>query len=84
MENQVYKKLTEKEQAQIAAFYESETMKTVVKSLDLYQKMKAIATIANSPNHENTILNRGQIQGANFLHDLSKHAFTAKDKKRKQ
>lgn len=74
MDNTVYKKLTEKERAQLAAFADSETFRTVVKALDIYQKVKAVNTIASSPDHETTVLNRGEIQGARFLADLALHS----------
>lgn len=82
MESSVYKKLTEKERAVMASIADSEDFKTIVKVLDLYQKIKAVSTIANSPNHENTVLNRGQIQGASFFPDFSDYCRTQLKKRK--
>lgn len=71
MEKSIYKKLTEKDVAILASFADHQDFKTFIKVLDLYQKIKAVNTIASSPNHETTVLNRGQIQGANFFPEFA-------------
>jgi FixJ family two-component response regulator len=71
MEKTVYAKLTEKERAVMARIADGEDFKTIIKVLDLYQKIKAVNTIASSPDHETTVLNRGMIQGATFFPGFS-------------
>jgi hypothetical protein len=78
MDKDVYKALNEKEQIYFAELYDSPNFKTIIKAVDLYQKQKAMATIANSPDHESTVLNRGMNLGARFIADLAKHSHKEK------
>ncbi len=82
MEETVYKALSAKERASLVSLYESETMKAVKKALEIFQTEKAHHVLTTSPDHENTILNRGQVIGARFVFDLAKLAAKKENKKR--
>lgn len=82
MEETVYKALTGKEKEILAQLFESESMKAIKHALELYQTEKAAWVLAESPDHNYTILNRGQVQGARFIFDLAKTAYKHENKKR--
>lgn len=82
MERDVYKRLSKKDQAALVSLYETEEFKTLKKSLEIYQSEIAHFTLANSPDHEVTLLNRGKVLGARFIFDLAKLAAKKENEKR--
>lgn len=83
MEDKVYKSLTKKEQALLVNFYENtDLMKAVKKAFEVYQSELAHSVLANSPDHDYTLLNRGKAVGARFVFDLAKTA-TKKENQRR-
>lgn len=81
MEKTILKGLTEKEKALLAELSESASMDAMLKALALYQLEKAKWVVMSSPDHNYTLVNRGQVEGSRFIVDLCK---TARDSEKKQ
>lgn len=82
MEEEIYKALKNEEKEILAALYESKSMKALKRALELYQLKKAEWVIEVSKDHEYTVLNRGNVQGARFIFDLCQTAYKNENKKR--
>lgn len=81
MNESVYNTLTEQEKALLADLYETPSFSAMKKALANYQLEKAQWVLANAPNHEYTLQNRGAVEGANFIIGLLRHANQVKNKK---
>lgn len=67
MEEKIREKLTKQERIILADFWESETRPVVEKLIGLKQLQLAQTVLAESPNHEFTLLARGKSQFGAWL-----------------
>jgi hypothetical protein len=81
MEQQVWNKLTSRDQDLLAALWETEVIKSIAHAGDLYQQDKALHISMVADSMENVLLNRGNIQGARFIFDLAKFAHQRQKRK---
>lgn len=74
MEEQVYRKLDERDQELIAGLFETEAFRSIMKAGDIFQQDKSEHIALLAPDMNNVVLNRGNIYGARFIVDLIKLA----------
>jgi hypothetical protein len=82
MEDGILKLLNEKERAMLSDLHEGEVRKVLEKVLVHYQRHQATWTLANSSDHQYTLLARGKVEGSTFLIKVLEKAYKAEQKRR--
>jgi len=66
----VYRKLSSKDKEALALLGGTPIMDVIIRAIDLYQKDKAVFSMAMAPDFNNVLINRGEVQGARWIVDL--------------
>ena len=82
MEEQVFKKLTQKDKELLGTLFETESAKAILRAGIQYQEDKALHIAMSAPDMENVYLNRGNIMGARFIYDMMKYAHKKMNKEK--
>lgn len=75
-----FRKLSSSEQQQLALIKGTPIYDLFIKAVDLYQKDKAILTMATTNGWDNVVRNQGEITGSAFLVYLIDHAADKQEK----